>query len=491
MEKLYDIAAVRAMEKTAFAGEDSFAVMRRAGEAAAKHAQEMLGKELRRPVLALAGGGNNGGDAFVAATKLREAGAEVKLVFAGDENKQPPDAKRARAMWQDGGSQNGGGEILREIPAADYSLVLDGLLGIGASRATGGRIAELILQTRGRRILAIDAPSGVCANTGALLGDAVFAERTVTFFANKPGLCTGDGAAAAGTVFVEELGFSDFPPPSGFSINSAAGLNLQQLRRTKNAHKGTFGAAVIVGGADGMVGALALAARAAVRLGAGKVFALCAAKNPPPFDFACPEAMWRRAEELPQFSSAACIAAGPGLGMKKSAAMLLQTAINSAAPLVADADALNLMAKDKTLAAQFAKRKTASVITPHPAEAARLLNCATEEILRDRIRAAKTLSEKFNAAAVLKGAGSVIAAEGEWAVCGAGNPGLAQAGAGDVLTGIVAALLAQTGDAVFAARAGVWLHGAAADELAKNGGEIGLDLGALPSAAAKLLNRAV
>lgn len=264
---------------------------------------------------------------------------------------------------------------------------------------------------------------------------------------------------------------------------------MQKLRRNKNAHKGNFGAAVVAGGADGMVGALVLATRAAVRLGAGKVFAFCAANHPPPFDVDCPETMWRRAEELPQFGNAACIAAGPGLGTKKSAAEILRAAIRSSARLVLDADALNILARDKTLAKEFAERKTASVVTPHPAEAARLLGQKTAAILEDRIGAAKKLAKQFNTVAVLKGAGTVVADNNEWAVCGAGNPGLAQAGSGDVLTGMLAALLAQSGDAVFAARAAVWLHGAAADELAKDG-EIGLDINKLPQTAAKLLNRA-
>ncbi|MGI9307355.1 MAG: NAD(P)H-hydrate dehydratase [Gammaproteobacteria bacterium] len=485
MEKLYDSAAVRVMENAAFAREDSFAVMQRAGEAAAKHARAMLGGCLRRPVLALAGGGNNGGDALVAAARLREAGADVRAVFAGRENRAPPDAKRALAEWQ-----NGGGKTAREIPPADYALVLDGLFGIGLSRPIGGRFAELILQTRPFRVLSIDAPSGVHCDTGCAADASVAAERTVTFFGAKPGLYTGAGAALAGKVVVEDLGFSDFPPPSGFLIRSAAGLNLPRLRRGKNAHKGNFGAAVIAGGTDGMTGALALASRAAARLGAGKVFALCAAANLPPFDSACPEVMWRRGEDLPQFSNAECIAIGPGLGADENAARLLHAAAGFSAPIVADADALNILAADKTLAARFAKRAAPAVITPHPAEAARLLNCKTAEINQDRIGAAKTLAKQFNAAAVLKGAGSVIAAENEWAVCAAGNPGLAQAGAGDVLTGIIAALLAQTGDAVFAARAGVWLHGAAADETARAAGEIGMELNALPRAAANILNRA-
>ena len=469
------------MERAAFAQEESFAVMRRAGAAVAGHVLQMLRGD-SRPVLILAGPGNNGGDAFVAAAILRDAGAKVCVAFAGDEKKLPPDAARAFAKWRENG-----GEIARDIPAADYALAIDGLFGIGLSRAPEGNAAKWIRQIRTVPTLAIDAPSGINGDTGAACGDFVCAARTITFFAAKPGLYTGDGAAAAGDVAVEDLGCADFPPPCGVLLNSAAGLNLQKLRRQKNAHKGACGIAAIVGGAAGMTGALILAARAAVRLGAGKVFALSAA-SPPLYDFVCPEIMWRCAAELPQFAAAECIAIGPGLGAENVAAV--RTATETSAPLVADADALNILAADGELATRFAKRGHPSVITPHPGEAARLLGVSAAEIHSDRIGAAKNLAQKYNAIAVLKGAGTIIAnPNGKWAICAAGNPGLAQAGAGDVLTGMLAALVAQTGDAEFAARGAVFLHAAAADEVAKTGGEIGTDLNALPFVAAKILNR--
>ena len=486
MQYLFDTRAVREMERAAFAREDSFAVMRRAGNAVAGHARQMTDGD-SRPILVLAGPGNNGGDAFVAATQLRAAGREVRAVLCGGEDgaNTTADARKAFDEWR-----GGGGERARAIPAADYALAIDGLFGIGLSRPVGGRAAELILQIRGLRTLSIDAPSGIDGDTGAARGEAVAATRTATFFAAKPGLYTGDGAAASGEIVIETLGLCEFPPPSGALICSAEGLNLRRLRRAKNSHKGTFGAAAIVGGADGMLGALALSSRAAVRLGAGKVFALSVAE-PPPCDFACPETMWRRAADLPHFADADCIAVGPGLGADNSAAIAaVRAAADCRAPLIADADALNILAADAKLAAQFAKRKYPSVITPHPGEAARLLQTSAAEINADRIGAAKTLAKQYNAVAVLKGAGAVVAnPAGEWAICAAGNPGLAQAGAGDSLLGMLAALVAQTGDAEFAARAAVFLHAAAADELAQANGEIGLDLSALPSVAAKILNR--
>lgn len=484
MKNLYDTRAVREMERAAFAREDSFAVMRRAGNAVAGHALQMIRGDTR-PILILAGPGNNGGDAFVAAAKLQTAGRKICAVFVGDENRLPPDARRAFSEFR-----SCGGEIMREIPAAEnkYALAVDGLFGIGLSRPVDGIAAELLRQIRGIKTLSIDAPSGIDGDTGAAFGETAIASRTLTFFGAKPGLYTGDGIAAAGEIAVDDLGFIGFPKPCGKLLDSAEGLNLYTLRRTKNSHKGVCGAAAIVGGAAGMFGALVLASRAAVRLGAGKVFAL-SASVPPSCDFGCPETMWRKATELPQIS-ASCIAIGPGLGAENVA--LFRTALDSSAPIVADADALNILAADSDLAAYFARRKSASVITPHLGEAARLLQTSANEIHSDRIGAAKTLAKKYNAVVVLKGAGTIVAdSAGEWAICAAGNPGLSQAGAGDVLTGILAALVAQTGDAKFSARAAVFLHSAAADELAQTGGEIGLDLNAIPFTAAKILNRAV
>lgn len=481
MRNLYDNAAIRAIERTAFLREDSFAVMRRAGTAVAKQAQAMLKTGDCRPLLAIAGPGNNGGDALIAAAQLRAAGIETHVVAVGNSNRPAADAQQALAAWRDNG-----GQVFREPPAADYALVLDGLLGIGLARTVEDSLAEMIRRLHNWRTLAIDVPSGIDSNTGARRGEAISAARTVTFFAAKPGLYTGDGASAAGQVAVETLGFEDFPAASGVLLDNACGLNLPRLRRDKNSHKGTHGSALIIGGADGLSGALILAARAAVRLGAGKVYAVSVATQPPQLDWQTPEIMWRAAAN-PPFAEVNCLAIGPGLGLAQAA--LLAAAIDAPLPLIADADALNMLAADKTLAARVARRNDSTIITPHPGEAAKLLNCDIAVIHNDRLAAAQQLAAELAAIVVLKGAGSVIAAPDKtWAICPAGNPGLAQAGAGDILTGIIAALLAQTGDALFAARAGVWLHGAAADELAAESGEIGLNLNALAGVAARLLN---
>ena len=484
------------MERAAFAAADSFSVMRRAAAAVAEQARTM--SRNGRPIVALAGPGNNGGDALLAALQLKQEGLKARAVLVGASRKLPPDAARALALWQ-----KGGGDTSDRLADTNGDLreavFIDGLLGIGLARPTGGRIAECIKMIRPhwRRTLAVDVPSGIDSDTGAARGEAAVAARTVTFFAMKPGLCTGEGMQAAGDIVVADLDGSHFPKPCGALLDDEKGLDIARLRRTKNSHKGTFGSAMIVGGNDGMVGALALASRAAVRMGAGKTVALCAAKQPPPLDWRAPEVMWRRAspDDSNSFTAAAdSLAIGPGLADGRHASALLSAAIKAKSPLIVDADGLNLIAAKKTLAAQLAARRGETMLTPHPAEAARLLQCEVGDIQQDRIGAAKQLARQHKATAILKGAGTVVAnRRGEWAICAAGNPGLAQGGSGDVLCGMIAALLAQTGDSWFSARAGVWLHAAAADSLAggEERNEIGMDLNQLAAAAARLTNKII
>ena len=476
MENLYNTAAIRETERVMFAKEHSFAIMCRAGEAIARHAREMT----KGAVLVFAGPGNNGGDAFIAAARLKKQNMDVYLVFVGDPERLPPDAKKAYAEWH-----KNGGKIHDDVPEGD-GLVIDGLLGVGLRRKSEGKMAALIRRAQGA--LSVDVPSGINADTGAALGDTVMAARTVTFFAAKPGLYTGEGLLAAGEVRVEDLeGRDNLPEPSGMLINSPEGLDLGRLERGINSHKGTYGTAVVVGGDNGMVGALMLASRAAVRMGAGKVYALSAADSMVPCDFLCPEVLWRHAKELPQFADASCIAIGPGLGEQNTE--IVSLAAEHDAPLVMDADALNILAKDSELSARVAGRKSPTILTPHPGEAARLLSCTADEINESRIKSSEALAEQYNAIVLLKGAGSIIVGGDKWAISKSGNPSLAQAGTGDVLTGMITALLAQTGDAEFAARAGVWLHGAAADKISN--GKLGMDVNTIPAVAAGIANRQI
>lgn len=406
----------------------------------------------------------------------------MRAVFLGNIACLSADAKKALAH---------GKPIFNDFADDDYALAIDGLFGIGLARPLDDTYKETVhrLNALSCPVLSIDIPSGINGDTGAAAGKAVYATRTITFFAAKLGLYTGDGAQAAGKVVVERLNFQGNATPCGFLLNDDDDLNLRQLQRHKNTHKGNYGTLAVIGGATGMVGASVLATRAAVRLGAGKVFALSLANPVPLLDWSMPEVMWctATADILKTLSLQAGVI-GVGMGTDSAAKRLLKTALTLPLPLVVDADALNLLAQHLPLRNLCTNRKAPLILTPHPTEAARMLGSDTIAVNKDRVHAAKTLAANYSACVILKGAGTVIADSSGWCICAAGNPGLAQAGAGDVLAGIIGALLAQTQNAEFAARAGVWLHAAAADEQAAQSGTIGLNLNTLAETAARRLN---
>lgn len=490
MTPLFFCKQIRAIERAAFKKRPSFEWMVLAGKSAAREAVKMLGKD-KRPLLVVAGPGNNGGDAFIAAVELHAGGRKVRTVFYGDEKKLSADAKRALAQYH----QNVG-EPEKDVKDDEYALVIDGLFGIGLDRLLDPKMnkAVRIINRLACPVLAIDTPSGLCADRGRAWGDVVLATRTLSFFGAKPGLYTGMGRDAAGEVLIDNLGFSESGeyPAAGALLRMPS--NLRILSRRPNTHKGDYGTLAVIGGDTGMVGALVLATRAAVRMGAGKVYALSVAADTPAFDPLAPEVMWRQLTKAPfakVWDGCDCLAVGVGLGTGAKAEAVAAAAYQSSLPLIADADALNLLAKKPRLLKLFKARKAATVITPHPAEAARLLGCSVFEVQQDRIKAALALAKEFRAQVLLKGAGSVWAEpEGRWAICAAGNPGLAQAGSGDVLLGMAVALLAQSNDAGFAVAVGALLHGVAADEQAAVSGEIGLNINQLAADAARLLHRA-
>jgi hydroxyethylthiazole kinase-like uncharacterized protein yjeF len=260
--------------------------------------------------------------------------------------------------------------------------------------------------------------------------------------------------------------------------------------RPLNFHKGKAGSVGVLGGAHGMVGAAVLAGRAALKLGAGKVFLGLLTEHPPYVDYVQPELMLRTPRDLLEAGMITAFAAGPGMGTAKSAEQLLREALDAGVPLVLDADALNLIGASKTLQARLPKRSAPSVLTPHPAEAARLLGRATAAVQSDRIKAALELAQRYQAVIVLKGNGSIIAnPDGTWLINTSGNPGMASAGMGDVLTGMIASLLAQGANARDATVAAVWLHGAAADSLAaQDQGPLGITAGDVIDAARTIAN---
>ena len=465
-------------------------LMERAGLAAAELARALLHEKEKR-ILLFAGPGNNGGDALVAARLLKQWWFDVAVVFTGNESKLADDAKAALKAWKDSG-----GQLLGDAPPGYRpDLIVDGLFGIGLQRPLEGRHAGLVdwINSRGSRVLALDIPSGLHADTGTILGHAVRAQHTITFIGLKPGLLTLEGPEHAGEVHVDDLGL-DFPQrtaPAGWLIPASL-LGKVLTPRPRNTHKGTYGTVGIIGGAPGMAGAALLAGRAALKLGAGKVRIGLLADSPT-VDPAQPELMLRPAQDLLRMPELSCIACGPGLGQSQAAGHALAAVIEHAAPLVLDADALNLLATDTVLQKALRARRSPSLLTPHPAEAARLLGKTTQEIQADRIATALEIAARFNASVVLKGSGSICAlADGNWYVNITGNPGMASAGMGDVLTGILAALLAQGAEAGMALLAGVCLHGAAADRLEVQGiGPIGMTASEVIDAARQVLNAAM
>lgn len=488
---LYRPDEMRALEAQAFAQSPDPPLMARAGLAAAEVARELLGGTGRR-VLVLAGPGNNGGDAFEVATHLRQGFYRVDVVFAGDDPaKLPRDAAAAYAKWC-----AADGRLLQGIPAgARYDLIVDGLFGIGLSRALEGRAAALVEAANalpGRK-LALDIASGIHGGTGAALGPAFRATHTVTFIAGKPGLHTGDGLDHCGEVRVASLHLEAerLRPPQGRLVTAEI-VRVLPRQRPRNFHKGMAGTVAVIGGAAGMVGAALLAARAALKLGAGKVFLGLLAPEAPGVDPLQPELMIRRPEALLADVPLDVIAAGPGLGTDATAQRLLAQALRGDATCVLDADGLNLVAHYAVLQSALQGRRAPTVLTPHPAEAARLLGVRTVDVEADRPGAALGLAARFRAIAILKGAGTVTAAsDGRWWINASGNPGMASAGMGDTLTGMIASLAAQGAAPELAAIAGVHLHGAAGDALAADGrGPLGITAGEVADAARSLLNAA-
>lgn len=485
---IYLTADVRAIEAAAAAAPNPPQLMERAGLAAAEVAREAAGGN-GKPVLVLAGPGNNGGDAFVLARHLKQWWFKVTVVFGGEGGNLSADAGAALHAWR-----AAGGEIAKELPVSrDWGLVVDGVFGIGLEREITGRYAEWIeaINRLAAPVLAIDVPSGLQSDTGRVLGNAVRARHTVTFIALKPGLLTLDGPDHCGEIHLRTLDLDAraLRPASGFLIAREV-LATVLKPRLHNSHKGDYGSIGVIGGDHGMVGAALLAGRGALKLGAGRVYVGLLAPDAPLADAMQPELMIRSADEVLKLTNLNSLAVGPGLGQGPDAAFYLRIALESALPLVLDADALNLIATDIQLAKLLGSRRAPTLLTPHPAEAARLLAVTTREVQNDRVGAATRLAARLNGLVVLKGAGSVCAApDGTWHINTSGNPGMASAGMGDVLTGMVAALLSQGAEPKTALLAAVYLHGAAADELVVRGtGPVGLTATETIEAARSLLN---
>src|SRR6185503_10753413 len=397
---------IRRIERAA--GDDK-ALMERAGAAAADMAATIAGDKAK-DVLILAGPGNNGGDARVVAERLRERFFRVTVATRPG-----------------------------EIPDKTWGIVVDGLFGIGLSREIAGEHAALVDYANRVRcpVLALDIPSGLHSDSGRVLGRAVRATHTITFIALKPGLLTLDGPDHCGQIEVADLGLrvSELLAPTAWVAEPR--LFQGALKpRPRNFHKGMAGSVGILGGAAGMAGAALLAGRAALKLGAGRIYAGLLSEEVA-LDFQFPELMLRHPDDVLGQDLDALVV-GPGLGDGERAETLVGAALASELPCVVDADALNLISENEDLRHACARRSAETLLTPHPAEAARLLALPTAEVQADRVKAARALAANLNAHVVLKGAGSILVArDGHWFINTSGNPGMASAGTGDVLAGML------------------------------------------------------
>ena len=440
----------------------SLPLMERAGAAAAELAVSLL-SDKGKDVLILVGPGNNGGDAKVVARILKEKFFRVSV--AGKTDDIPKETR--------------------------WNLIVDGLFGIGLGRPIEGEYAKLVDYANAQScpVLALDIPSGLDSDTGQVLGRAVRATHIITFIGLKPGLLTLDGPDHCGQVSVSDLDikFNSQSPGQGLLAEPALFANVLKPR-AKNFHKGMAGSLAVIGGAEGMVGAALLAGRAALKLGAGRVY-VGMLDEQLSHDPASPELMLRHPDDALGLDLDA-IVIGPGLGQGERAETLLGAVLASDIPCVLDADALNLIAGNEDLRKACARRSADTLLTPHPAEAARLLAQTTADVQADRLKAARNLSQNLNAHVVLKGNGSILVArDGHWFINTSGNPGMASAGMGDVLAGILGALLAQKYSGETALVLGTHLHGCAADECVRSGkGPVGLTASELIKPARQLWN---
>jgi hydroxyethylthiazole kinase-like uncharacterized protein yjeF len=502
---LLTLTDLRVAEAQAAAGLPAHTLMARAGQSAASFLREQITRDTsieksKQRVWLIAGPGNNGGDALVLATALHEAGIAVEVCM-------PVEVKPDDARWALATARAAGVPISTAPPASldGYRWLVDGMFGIGLTRPLDGVFASVARQLSQRAkarprkggVLALDIPSGLDSDTGTVVADgkdgaAVHATHTITFIAAKPGLFTAQGRDLAGAVTLAPIGvdslertavqlsapelFGAFLPPRDFATN-----------------KGTFGSLAVVGGDTGMCGAPILAARAALYSGAGKVHVALLGAGAPPYDPPHPELMLHALDDLP-LDKMDALAVGCGMGHRERATQVMHDVLQLDVPKLFDADALNLIAKDPALAAEVTARGVQGdpcILTPHPLEAARLLGSDAPGVQRDRLGAARALAARFASVVVLKGIGTIIAApDGRLAINPTGNAALATGGTGDVLGGIIGALLAQHLPRYEAALAGVYLHGLAADTLSAQGhGPAGLTAGELAPMVRTLLNR--
>ena len=439
-------------------------------------------------ILVVCGVGNNGGDGFVLARHALQGGLRVRVLELGDPARRRGDALSMAEAWHAAGGET--------VPFTDLpgkpGLIVDALLGTGLERDVSGPWAEAIdrINTHQSPVFALDIPSGLNADSGRVMGRAIRAEACLSFIGLKQGMFTGEGPECCGQIAFDAL---DVPARVyARQLLSARRIDWDKqgellARRCRSAHKGDFGHLLAIGGNRGYAGAIRLAAEAGARSGAGLVSIATREEHAGLINLGRPELMCRGvegAEDLePLLQRASVIALGPGLGRDDWAERLYLAAATSRPPQVLDADGLYWLSRHPS-------RRDDRILTPHPGEAARLLDCATAEVQADRFAAVRALQAKYGGVVVLKGAGTLIADGGSQppALCSGGNPGMATGGTGDLLTGVIASLVAQGQDLRSASEMGVSLHAAAGDRAARQG-EIGMLAGDLLPELRPLLNR--
>jgi NAD(P)H-hydrate epimerase len=475
---LYRAEAMRTLDRHAIedAGIPGYTLMTRAATAAWTALQARWPDA--RELLVLCGGGNNGGDGLVLARLAHKAGCRVRVLQPGEPGSPVGDAATARADWLAAG---GDIEPLSARTGYTADVIVDALLGTGFAGALAGPWREVVDAANAARapIVALDIPSGLLADSGHVEGSAMRADLTVTFIGRKPGLYTGEGPACCGDIVFDDLGVPDDVyrqvAPCAL-LDDGQRPNPFDAPRVRTAHKGDFGHVLVVGGDHGMNGAARLAGEAALRSGAGRVSLATRSAHAASLAAACPELMCHGVETVTDLKGllarATVVVAGPGLGRSAWAQGLLSAVLESPLPLVLDADALNLLAGEPLARGNW-------ILTPHPGEASRLLDSTIAGIQQDRLAAVQALQTRWGGTVVLKGAGTLVSADAAMPViCGTGNPGMATAGTGDVLSGIAGALVAQGLPLPDAARAAVILHGVAGDRASRQGerGRLARDL---------------
>jgi hydroxyethylthiazole kinase-like uncharacterized protein yjeF len=480
-QRLYTAGQVQRLDKCAIEehGIPGIDLMELAGSSVFE--QATLKFPQSRHWLVFCGGGNNGGDGYIVARLARAAGLDVEVCALKSTDSLSGDAATAALRWREAGGETHAWPVQDIEP---YDLLVDALLGTGLDRAPAGQYGDAIelINQAAAGVVAVDIPSGLNADTGQVMGKAAVADLTVTFIGRKRGLYTADGPDFAGSINFSDLqtpdSVRDSIPDSGILISeNLIGENLSPRRR--NSHKGSFGWVLGVGSNTGMSGALRLCGEAALRSGAGKVTLATHPAHADLLNLACPELMVRGIERQEQLQNLLqqvdVVVTGTGLGQDSWAVELFRECMKTRAPVVLDADGLNILAG---LFAEMADGEMPLgnwILTPHPAEAGRLLGIQASEVQHDRVARAQQLAQRYKAVVVLKGCGTVIADQnGRYAICPLGNPGMASAGSGDVLAGVIAALLAQGLSLWEAAATGVVAHARAGDIAAGLLGERGM-----------------